>query len=232
MKNIKYCFQCDGTEKGDHKIAQCFEKLGIKNFNCEWRGEYLLFYFVGCNGDFQNSLEVPRGYALVHPDDFLKGEPKYCFKADGTRGRGVKIIKALEKLGGKSMSDYKWQGTDEKHYYYVDDNNHFSSKYIIPCGYTLAEPDDILNEYPKEMYVSDNSEELALKSKTKRIIVAEVNYQEKHCFIAIGSDESKLIAWEYAVDIPKSKESEVVELTLGDVAAKFNIPIDKLRIIE
>ena len=68
-----------------------------------------------------------------------------CFKGDGTRETGTKIIKALRALGGQEQiarSNYTWQGRTD-YYYWVKDGM-FRNDEEIPAGYTVSNPDDYL----------------------------------------------------------------------------------------
>lgn len=159
-------------------------------------------------------------------------ENKYCFKSDGTKERGAKIIKALEELGGSTLG-VPWAGTETDYFYYINKFGSFKNSPAMPEGYTLIEPDEILNgkTFPREMYVSDISEENALICKriaTIYTILEDPRIGKQYVGVATSN---YFIGFIHAVDIPKEKKEEpVLELTLDEIAKKFDVSVNNLKI--
>ena len=73
----------------------------------------------------------------------------------------------------------------------------------------IAEP----SEYPKVMYVSDTSEEHALLTKKKRVVVFSQQNGEFYAWVNAETIEEAdkaidTVKWKYAVDIPEISEKE------------------------
>ena len=83
----------------------------------------------------------------------------------------------------------------EQYYRIAETSDDWTSCFDTNTWHIIAQP----SEYPKEMYVSDNSDESALKRKTRQTIVHKSHYG----YITEGG-----LAWKYAVDIPEISEKE------------------------
>ena len=59
-----------------------------------------------------------------------------CFQSDGTKETGVKIIKELEKLGGKNKQNYKGD-SNMCPFYYINKDGCIDNSIAIPEGYEL-----------------------------------------------------------------------------------------------
>lgn len=60
-----------------------------------------------------------------------------CFKSDGTKETGEKIINTLISLGG--VNYYTLEGTLRGNVYYIDYNNVIKDANYIPNDYTLLD---------------------------------------------------------------------------------------------
>jgi hypothetical protein len=85
------------------------------------------------------------------------------------------------------------------------------------------------NGYPKIMYVGHNKRQIEAKEK-KRIVLAEVEgyclaWANAETFKEIKKEEYPVV-WRYAKDI----EEEVMEVTLEEIADKFNVSVDRIKI--
>ena len=94
----------------------------------------------------------------------------------------------------------------------------------------IAQP----SEYPKEMFVSDNSEEHAALGKLKRVVFAEKNgkfYAWSYAqSIEIAENEKDVTIWQYAVDIPEVPEKELCDWTPDDVNKMTELPPDHIPV--
>jgi hypothetical protein len=154
---------------------------------------------------------------------------KLCFKADGTNGRGTLIIKALEKMGGINHSNYNANNSES--YYYLDDKNRITFECELPCGFDIANPTEVLlkNVYPKRMYVSDRR----IMTKVPfdiRTVVSEMTLPNGEVrYIAINGGNDNFFGWRFAADV-EDEVKKAIELTLDQIAEKFNIPVSQLKI--
>ena len=85
-----------------------------------------------------NYVEL-KGYYYGHHYSKFKlapsSIPRICYKSDGTKETGRKIIKALEDLGGKNDNCVSGEGLD---LYYYNFNNVILATATFPKGYTEA----------------------------------------------------------------------------------------------
>lgn len=161
-------------------------------------------------------------------------EKKYCFKTDGTQLTDSKIATALGLLGAKNIGQFSFVKTVVCYYFLLNDGfiNYDTS---IPKGYKLTDVDEFLaqykpNPFPKKMWVSDESEDDARKNKLERLVIVYCSILNYPWIAVIPEFHSFISRYKYAVDIPEKKEEPVVELTLDQIAEKFNISVDKLKI--
>jgi hypothetical protein len=68
----------------------------------------------------------------------IKLDNKVCFKTDGTKETGSKIINELERLGGNNASRYSGNGTVHP-FYWINYEGRITCDSFIPAGYTLTE---------------------------------------------------------------------------------------------
>jgi hypothetical protein len=68
----------------------------------------------------------------------IKLDNKVCFKTDGTKETGAKIINELERLGGNNASRYSGNGTVHP-FYWINYEGRITCDSFIPAGYTLTE---------------------------------------------------------------------------------------------
>ena len=141
---------------------------------------------------------------------------------------GKEAVKYLESLGGKNMYDYACPYVF-KGYFYINDISN-----VITYGYSTPPPDHIttiyteIPEYPKLMLVGESPSTMDLK----RVVFMEKNGR----YLAWDAAETFkgiekitwVTAWGYAKDI--EEEQEIKEITLQEVADKFNISVENLRI--
>lgn len=161
-------------------------------------------------------------------------EKKYCFESDGTMETGSKIATALGLLGAKNIGQCHFSGYHEA-YYFLLESNYIDMDRSIPKGYELVDVDEFLaqykpNPFPKKMWVSDESEDDARKNKLERLVIVYCSILNYPWIAVIPEFHSFISRYKYAVDIPEKKEEPVVELTLDQIAEKFNISVDKLKI--
>ena len=77
-------------------------------------------------------------------------------------------------------------------------------------------------EYPKEMYVSDESEEIALHEKDQQTIIAYSDFERRYV-------DENICSWLYAVDIPEEKPKSDLERELEELKAKVKEFEEKLH---
>lgn len=82
----------------------------------------------------------------------------------------------------------------------------------------IAQP----SEYPKEMYVSDESEEIALHEKNQQTIIAYSDFERRYV-------DENTCSWLYAVDIPEEKPKSDLELELEELKARVKQLEEKLH---
>lgn len=156
---------------------------------------------------------------------------KYCFKADGTQLTSSKIATALGLLGEINVGSFTFDSAINC-YYFLQDNDLISHSESIPTGYELVNVDEFLarykpNPFPKKMWVSDFSKHDARSNKKERLVIA---YHESLArpWVAISVPNAEhIVQWQFAIDI---EEEPVVELTLDEIAKKFDISVEKLKI--
>jgi hypothetical protein len=82
---------------------------------------------------------------------------KICFKSDGTKETGVKIIKTLEELGGVNYHSY--EGIDEFSYYCIDSNNYISVQMSLTDDNILKD----IHTWKQELSKEDLLEKLLIE---------------------------------------------------------------------
>lgn len=90
---------------------------------------------------------------------------KICFKSDGTKETGVKIIKALEELKGRNP--YSNRGTDKDSYYYIATSNIIEADNSIPKDYTLKDIHTWNNTPSKEKLLEEAKKRYSNGTKFK-----------------------------------------------------------------
>ena len=143
---------------------------------------------------------------------------------------GLRVIKYLESIGGNNVLSLN--GRDSSAYYLIENPNNFIGAYPgIPEGYTeILLPEEEESKYPRMMWVNDTSEDSARKNKRECNIIAEVfcKYFGK-IYVAFINSSNNYCTWKYAVEI---EQPQTIELTLQQIAEKFDVPVEQLRIKE
>lgn len=154
---------------------------------------------------------------------------------------GPKIISYLKSKGVDTTdyegSVYKDNGTIPDFYYYGVINgkfNNYSAKFL-PTFVKILTVDDIEKEmsesvYPKLMYVSDTEIE---NSVMIRPVIGEfIKPNGDKVFVAEhGLMSHTYTFWKYVKDIHK-EEPKPLELTINDIAKKYNVQPELIKIIK
>lgn len=151
---------------------------------------------------------------------------KVCFKGDGTKETGAKIIKALKMLGGENIKGYNGKSID---YYFTRNSEEILTLSMIPKDYILANPDDYLKEekpYPKWMWVGDKDEKEA-KSCNKKYVIGKFKHPNNGTerFVSICSEKENTwtsCSWELAFDIEEPTEQELIKMEIEELRAKLD----------
>lgn len=145
---------------------------------------------------------------------------KIAIKSDGTNEMGERIISYLLSLGGKNK--HKYEGTSKNSYYYISANGNIDETYPCPAGYTEIFLND---EYPKYMWIGETEKE-AKNKQNKRFVLCRLKTPSgKIHYIYENEEFEGLNCASFAMDIP-----QITEITLEEVAKKFDIPLSQLRI--
>ena len=144
---------------------------------------------------------------------------KICFKSDGTKKTGKRIIKELEIMGG--VNEYHNKGTLKEFYYFIKNKNKcISHNSSIPADYTLAElpPEP---SFPRMMWVwnGDNKE----KGQEAEVFLSENEFEYPY----VTKDKDSWNSFQHACELtdkPKPKEENVLGLVADSNG--MNICID------
>lgn len=135
-QNKKPCYKSDGTRETGAKIIKALEAIGGSNTNGFKGDDKNAYYFVASDSHIAASGSIFLGYELKElPEEIVSFIPKICYKGDGTRETGNKIIKALQDLGGSNSG---WLEGSLGMYYYIDERLRISGSGNPPKGYTKA----------------------------------------------------------------------------------------------
>tara|TARA_R110000868_G_scaffold159360_2_gene388126 strand:- start:1632 stop:3398 length:1767 start_codon:yes stop_codon:yes gene_type:complete len=105
-----------------------------------------------------------KGYSYGHHYSKFKLASSFlkpCYKSDGTRKTGKRIIETLVKLGAEAGT---WSGDQLDYYYFITVANKVSHHSKVPEGYELKElPEKIVSSTPKIYYKGDGTRETGKK---------------------------------------------------------------------
>lgn len=129
---------------------------------------------------------------------------KPCYKSDGTKEIGAKIIAKLESLGCINGRGYLGDSLNNP-YYYIDKNGIISNFEGIPDGYTLC---SLEKTFPREMWVWDEDE----KKKYKLIVEAFVPSLE-YPYLVIKTSNGRYDGFKHAKEIeePKTPKQQAID---------------------
>jgi hypothetical protein len=142
---------------------------------------------------------------------------------------GAEIINYLKLLGARNETCLS--GKLETIFYYNRQDGIINGSSIIPEGYTEVK----FPTHPKEMYISDNSEEDAYNKKEKVWVFGKIeNMAGLGLYLCQHDDNEFIISYKYAVDIPEEKEDINISFheVLEHYAEKYNTTTDKIKIVE
>jgi len=132
-------------------------------------------------------------------------------------------------------------------YYYGNINglfNCYDYKYFkdnsVPVLVLSVEDMYKYNIYPKQMLVSDWTRTDEKAGETipynetipylERNVIGEFNYNDRTYYISEIPNSTTLATWKYAVDINEPKKSVITELSIQEIADKFGLKPEELRI--
>jgi len=147
-------------------------------------------------------------------------DKKVCFKGDGTKEKGDKIISELEKLGGKNSAALGGHGTSHS-YYFIGYDGGIDLDRMVPNGYTLTElPSEVKVDDKKVCFLSDGTIETGDKiiAELKKLGINTFNYNGRDRSSYYYGDDDGEISVE--ISIPKGyvlKEFPFeIKLNVGD----------------
>jgi hypothetical protein len=229
----KVAIKSDGTPNKGKKIISFLESLG-GNIWPFFRG-IGVYYYINKWDNITYDNYIPSGYVEIQlpGETQVERNPKrVAIKSDGTVEMGMKIISYLKCIGGNNILDH-YEGTNKNSYYFINCVNRIDWRFSVPDGYTeIFLPDYLVKEkiFPRQMWVSDISEEKAKINEIKRTIVSRFTDNGFTGVVAKYPDNNTYRAWKYAVEIQEEKKPEPVTLTMDQIAEKFDIPVELLKI--
>lgn len=151
------------------------------------------------------------------------------------------IEKLMELSGSTNYNDYSLNGTDSRFAYFSADGDRLyykefkeiieeypESSYEYINVYNMKtnnQPMESKSSYPKKMYIADL--ESSLKYKRVEEVLAEVEVEGKPVYITKSRCADNYFAWKFAKDIDEPK---VLEVTMDEIAKKFNVNVEQLKI--
>lgn len=119
-------------------------------------------------------------------------------------------------------------------------NNYAWYEHGFEYGWWASTMDELLKiveeqkTFPREMLVtnSDGTYVWTTNQAAKRTVVCDLGENFTHRYVAIHCDRINgkhiPVLWRYAREV--DEEPEVLELTLDDIAEKYNVSVDKIKI--
>ena len=126
---------------------------------------------------------------------------KVAIKSNNTKEHGARIIKYLESLGGKNISNYSgYSMFDHNMYYFITKEQYIITyEQIIPEGYTEIQLPEETKEltFPRKMLVWNDNEDNA-----KETLVFGIFPNRNSSCKVIGDD----VVWRNAKELPDTKQ--------------------------
>ncbi len=156
---------------------------------------------------------------------------KICFKSDGTKETGTKIIKTLENLGGVNENHNYATGLKGWIYYIDEDSNIIDFSDKVPEGYILENVHTFkVPTFPRVMVVSDDS---FTDSGLFRVVWSYnehfespwLAYDDCETLEKMEENKGNLISnnWKYAVEVSDVEKNELLTKRTELLARKAEI---------
>jgi DNA-directed RNA polymerase sigma subunit (sigma70/sigma32) len=141
----------------------------------------------------------------------------------------------MKDLIGRKVRGFKFEDTRYEKFGYCDDMDKYIGKIGVIGRYVDEDKsfsvvfDDDFWYYPAELIEQHLVEEPIDRDVLRQELEKFLNYCERHLLCSITGKTQEFIDeyFEYL-----DKEGSTKELTLQEIADKFNVPVDKIRIKE